>query len=228
MTLLEYGEDASVASRILKLIQTVRFSETEMDVRELVPHVVTAKEGLLKSFLLIKDPYYSGAESLSSLLAHGDLLANFLVRLSWSLADSGLAQLADDVASLNKALNGLDFFPRLKIPSVFMLVHPLGTVVGKSELHDFSVVYQRVSIGASGPSEVENEYPVFDGPVVLFSGSTVLGRSRVGENVVFGANSSVINVDVPPDTVVVGQFPRHRFLPGGNKMINQYFLLGEI
>jgi serine O-acetyltransferase len=41
----------------------------------------------------------------------------------------------------------------------------------------------------------------------------VLGASRIGADVVFAANSFVVNADVPDHSIVVGQYPRHRILP---------------
>jgi hypothetical protein len=53
---------------------------------------------------------------------------------------------------------------------VFLLVHPLGTVLGRGNYSDFFVAYQRCGVGSN--NEV---YPTFGKHVTLRPGSAVLG-----------------------------------------------------
>ena len=65
--------------------------------------------------------------------------------------------------------------------------------------------------------------PVFEGETVLFSRSAVLGNCHVGRNVVFVANSFVLNTDIPANSTVVGMYPNHRILPNKGRVIEFMF-----
>ncbi len=109
---------------------------------------------------------------------------------------------------LNKALNGVDLFYNVSMPNVFMLVHPVGSVIGNATYSDFLVVYQNCTIGADG-----DKYPVFSGPAILYSGSSVIGECHVGRNVVFVAQSLALRRVIPDDSVVTGRFPNVMLTP---------------
>ena len=91
------------------------------------------------------------------------------------------------------------------MPDIFFLIHPLGSVVGNGIDDDYLVIYQNCTIGSTA-----DHYPTFGNDVVLYTGSSVIGKCNVGSDVVFGANSFIINTDVPSHSVVVGAHPNIR------------------
>ena len=103
---------------------------------------------------------------------------------------------------LNKILNGVDLFFSVNLPEVFLLVHPVGTVVGNATYGNYLVIYQGCTIGSDA-----GMYPRFGEGTILYARSCVLGDCGVGDNVVFGANTFVLNADVPANSVIVGQHP---------------------
>lgn len=130
----------------------------------------------------------------------------FLGNTAWK--ESGAEDLATRLFYLNKIMHGLDLFYSVPMPDIFILVHPVGTVLGKANFKDYLVVYQNCTVGAD-----TDIYPRFGEGVILYSGSSVLGDCEVGDNVVFAANTLVIDTPVPSNTMVVGQHPKQRFLP---------------
>ena len=54
---------------------------------------------------------------------------------------------------------------------------------------------------------------------------SVIGACNVGSNVVFGAGSSIIDRDIPDDTVVLGSFPQNRLLPNRLSVKERCFAL---
>lgn len=92
---------------------------------------------------------------------------------------------------------------QLRLPTRF--VHPIGAVLGRATYAPHLVVYQGVSVG----STVDNERPVFTGPVALFPHSGVIGPVTVGKNVWISAGTIVQALPVEwlmiPDNVVVYQ-----------------------
>ncbi|HBI21997.1 MAG TPA: serine acetyltransferase, partial [Legionella sp.] len=102
---------------------------------------------------------------------NSDHYAMFLYLLSNEAWRQGFTPLAEKAFLLNKALHGLDAFYSIALPDVFLLVHPVGTVLGNATYSDFFVVYQNVTVG----SDVGGVYPCFGQSCVLYSKSSVIG-----------------------------------------------------
>ncbi len=110
---------------------------------------------------------------------------------------------------LNKVMHGLDLFYSVAMPDIFFLVHPVGTVIGNAHYGDYLVVYQNVTVGA----DEAGIYPSFGTGTVLYAKSTVIGACNLGNDVVLGANTFILNTDVPAGSLVVGNYPSHRITP---------------
>lgn len=175
----------------------------------LTPLVGIALDRIEHCFSRIHRKYYEedGVPVFDHL--NGDHMATFLYMLAntaWQA--SGEVELATRLFYVNKIMHGLDLFYSVAMPDVFMLVHPIGTVLGKARYSDYFVAYQNCTVGADRES-----YPTFGEGVIMYSRSGVVGACAVGGNVVFGANAMIVNTDVPDDSVVVGQYPRHSIRP---------------
>lgn len=174
---------------------------------ELGAYVKRALDRVEHCFTRIHSKYYNSGSMVRFDHLNGDHFASFLYFLSNTAWRDGHDEgLATRLFYLNKILHGLDLFFSVEMPSVFLLVHPLGTVLGKAAYSDYLVVYQNCTVGAT-----TDIYPRFGEGTILYSRSSVIGNCTVGANVVFGTNSSVVDRDVPENSVVVGQFPAHQF-----------------
>lgn len=153
-------------------------------------------------FAGINRKYYrvDGKVSLDHL--NSDHMATLLYFLSSELIRHGDERAALKLFYLNKSLHGIDLFPEVRMPSVFLLVHPLGTVLGRAQYGDFLVVYQGVTVGTSRGS-----YPRLGNGNILFSGAKVLDDVVTGDNVIFGANSFARSGRIPGGSLVVGSYP---------------------
>ena len=161
------------------------------------------------SFSKIQRKYYNhpGGFCFDHLNAdHMAALLYFLANTVWR--ESGDSALPVRLSYLNKMLHGLDLFYSVRMPDIFLLVHPLGTVLGNAEYSDYLVVYQGCTVGA-----VTSVYPKFGCGTILYSRVSVLGGCEVGDNVVFAANAQIVDVHVPADTLVLGHYPKQRFVP---------------
>jgi serine O-acetyltransferase len=79
----------------------------------------------------------------------------------------------------------------------------MGVVIGETcEIGNNVVIYQGVTLGGTG-KEKGKRHPTIGNNVVIASGAKVLGSFRIGDNVMIGANSVVLN-EVPPNSTVVG------------------------
>ena len=138
------------------------------------------------------NPFHSGQYSI---------FLYFLSRSAFELQEPG-STLADRIYCLNKALNGLDLFHQVRMPRVFFLDHPVGSVIGRAEIGDGFSFSQNCTIGNN-----KGNYPALGRNVRMMSGSKILGRCRIGDNVTLAANSYVKDADIPADSLVFGASP---------------------
>ncbi len=139
---------------------------------------------------------------------NADHMASFLYFLGNTLwQDAGAVQVSTKLSYLNKVMHGLDLFHSVAMPDIFLLVHPVGTVLGNARYGNFLVVYQNCTVGAVG-----HDYPVFGTGTILYSRASVLGKCRIGDDAVLAANSAVIGMDVPDNSVVLGIHPDCRIV----------------
>lgn len=173
-------------------------------------------------FSHIHRKYYREEEHGYVLFDHlnGDHFAIYLYFLGNTIwRETGDSQLPTRLFYLNKCMHGLDLFYSVNMPDIFMLVHPLGTVIGNGFYQDFLVVYQNVTIGSNDAGI----YPRFGKGTVLYAKSSVIGACRMGDDVVVGANSFILDVEVPDHSVVVGQFPSHRIISSSQGVVERVF-----
>lgn len=132
---------------------------------------------------------------------HPDHYAMFLYLLSNTVSRRDREDpLAFRLYYLNKVLHGLDAYHDTELPEVFQFMHPVGTILGQAQYGNYFCVYQGCSIG----SAEDRILPVIGDYVVLYAGASVIGHSRVGNNVVIGANAMVLDRDIPDNKIVLG------------------------
>lgn len=169
-----------------------------------------------------KKYYQEGGEAVFNHM-NADHFASFLYFVSYEAAQSGNESLAERAFYLNKALHGLDLFYAVKMPDIFMLVHPVGTVIGNAQFSDYLVIYQNVTIGA----DVAGIYPTFAGDNVIYSGASVIGNCHIGRNSVIGARSFIRKQsEAVDDRLLSGLYPNIR-ITDNHSSVRQDFFTGN-
>jgi serine O-acetyltransferase len=138
------------------------------------------------------NPFHSGQYSI---------FLYFLSRAVF-LSHPSSGTLADRIYYLNKALNGLDLFYEVRMPRVFFLDHPVGSVIGRAVIGEGFSFSQNCTVGNN-----KGRYPVLGSSVRMMSGSKILGGCRIGDEVTLAANTYVKDTDIPPRTLVFGSSP---------------------
>lgn len=87
-----------------------------------------------------------------------------------------------------------------------MCEHPLGSVLGRAKYSDYLMIYQGTTIGGNRKNG-ELFYPTLGKNVLMYSNSTVLGDSHIGNNVIISAETYIINEDIPDNCIVFGKTP---------------------
>jgi len=102
---------------------------------------------------------------------------------------------------------------------VFLFQHPVGTVLGRARYADHLVVYQGVTVG----SNLDGDRPQLGDGVVLFGGSRVIGRARLGANTWVAPAAVVMDIELPGDSVVFGMPPATQSRPTRRDVVRDVF-----
>jgi serine O-acetyltransferase len=145
------------------------------------------------------------------------LLANTVHR------GGGERWIAEKVYCLNKALHAIDIYFEVELPAIFMIVHGVGSVVGRATFGDYLVLYQNCTIGGN----TNLEYPVLGRGVVMYAHSRVIGASRIGNNCMIASGALVMDAVVPDDSVVFGVSPNLEIRPSRHDTVSRYFAAAQ-
>jgi len=116
--------------------------------------------------------------------------------------------LSDKLFALNKMLHSIDFYSA-KLPSHFMVSHPLGAIIGRADFKPggHCLIYQQVTIGGNHGRDGELNYPSIGDHVILYAGASVIGRAQIGDFSILGMGAAVKNENVPSSSLVFGASP---------------------
>lgn len=110
--------------------------------------------------------------------------------------------LADKIYYLNRIMNSCDLFYEVKLPEVFMLDHPLGSVIGRGQFGNYFAFSQNCTVGNN-----KNIYPIIGERVTMSANTMILGNSKIGNNVILGAGACVKDQNIPDNSLVFGSSP---------------------
>ncbi len=178
--------------------------------KRMLEAIERAEERVFYCFGNIRKKYFhdNGITHFSHLIS--DQYCMYIYMLSNHVyTDSGDETLATKLYYLNKALNGVDIFYTSQLPDVFLLVHPLGTILGRAKFSDYFIAYQGVTVGCLN----DGIFPTFEGKTILYANSKVLGDCTIGDNVCLAADATVISKNIPANKVVLGKSPSLKILP---------------
>ena len=142
--------------------------------------------------------YYSMSNGIKFNPLNSDHMSMLLYLLSRKIITKlGDSEIADSISYLNRIMHGIDVWHSVELPKNFIFIHPVGTILGKAKYSDFVAVYQGVTVGSSN-----SNYPTFNGAVILYSNVSILGNCQIGENTIIGANTILIDKNIPPNSSV--------------------------
>jgi serine O-acetyltransferase len=169
----------------------------DKDVLALLPQALSRLE---HCFTHIKNKFFFDGSGAFFNHLHGDQYSMFLYLMSNTAYKAGAPDgLAVKLFLLNKSLHGLDAFYEVELPSIFLFVHPLGTVLGRGCYSDYFLVYQRCGVGSN-----HEIYPTLGAYTTLRPGSSVLGNCTLGRNNTLAAESLLLDRNLLDDSVYIG------------------------
>ena len=125
--------------------------------------------------------------------------------------------IASKIYYLNKILNSVDWYYEIELPTYWGVEHPLGSVLGRAEYSEGLFIYQGCTIGGN-----KKKYPKIGKNVILYSNSSILGDSIIGDNVLISTGTTIKDENIPDDSLVFGQSPNLIIKRKGKEYVENY------
>lgn len=108
------------------------------------------------------------------------------------------------ISQIMRFITGIEIHPGAEIGRGFFIDHGMGIVIGETaEIGKNCTMYHNVTLGGTGKQNGKR-HPTIGDNVMIGTGAILLGRIQVGSNVKIGADTFIINKEVPSDSTVVG------------------------
>ena len=112
--------------------------------------------------------------------------------------------LARFLSQLMRFFTGIEIHPGARIGKGIFIDHGMGVVIGETaQIGKDCILYHNVTLGGTGKHKGKR-HPTLGDRVIVGTGATLLGPITVGSDVKIGAETFLINHDVPSNATVVG------------------------
>jgi|GEM_PF-2666104 len=95
---------------------------------------------------------------------------------------------------------GIHLFYDTVVEKFFFPQHASGSVLGYTEVGPYFQMTQNCAIGQN-----HGQYPELGHSVYMAPSSSILGKCKIGDNVLLATGAKVIDTDIPSNTMVFGQ-----------------------
>lgn len=119
----------------------------------------------------------------------------YLANTIWN--ETGEEELPTKLFILNKALNAIDLFYEIDMPSRFFIGHSVGIVLAKASYADYLVLYQNSTVGKN-----HGVAPVIESGVIMYPNTAIIGRCQVRAGTVISHGVGIVNQDTPGNCLV--------------------------
>jgi len=111
--------------------------------------------------------------------------------------------LARFLSHVSRGLTGIEIHPGATIGEGFFIDHGMGVVIGETaEIGKNVTMYHGVTLGGTSWKKGKR-HPTIGENVIIGANAAILGAIHVGDNSKIGSGS-VVNLEVPPNSTVVG------------------------
>lgn len=143
----------------------------------------------------------SGEVAFSHL--HMDQYATFIYFLGNTIWENYQQKhLCDKLLNLNRILNGFFLSYKCPMPSIFILAHPVGSVIGNAIYSDGLYISQNVTINTHTDSKGKLDLEIGRG-CFLGAGAKIIGNKRIGDRVSIGVDTVIYNKEIDDDKVCI-------------------------
>ncbi len=191
--------DVDLSSYIERQINNFFPDEKIVNKKQIIGLLPSVFKRLEYCFSKINNKYFFDGSNIIFNHLNSDQYSMFLYLISNEAYKNAYNNLATKIYLLNKVLHSIDVYYEVELPSVFMFVHPLGTVLGRAKYADYLLVYQRCGVGSN-----KEVYPKLGKYTTLRPGSSILGNAKIGYNCTFAAESLLLDRDLNDNSIYYG------------------------
>ena len=196
--------ETSLKDHVIKQLRIFFQLEESSELEVLDASIAPALERLEHAFSKINIPHYwHDAHEPCFNVLHTDQYGMFLYYLSNTVYKiHAQYPLASKLYYLNKIFHSIDVFYEVELPSVFLMHHPVGSVLGRAFYSDYLSVAQQCTIGNN-----KGVYPRLGKHVTLMAGAMIIGDCSIGDHTIISARTLVKDHDVPANSIAFGTSP---------------------
>ncbi|MFH1071636.1 MAG: serine O-acetyltransferase EpsC [Candidatus Glassbacteria bacterium] len=162
-------------------------------------------KAIIDDFRSIKKNDPAAKNWLETFLCHTPWHALALYRLAhWLHVSLHIPVIPRFISVLARFWAGVEIHPGAKIGRSFFIDHGTGVVIGETaEIGDNCVIFHGVTLGGTGHHSGKR-HPTVGSNVLIGTSATLLGPINVGDGAQIGAETVIVNRDVPAGCTVVG------------------------
>jgi len=124
--------------------------------------------------------------------------------ISHPLYSTGIPFIPRLISQIMRFFTGIEVHPGAKIGKGLFIDHGFGVVIGETaEIGKNCILFHNVTLGGTGKHK-EKRHPAIGNNVLIGTGAILLGPINVGNNAKIGANTFIINKNVPNNCTVAG------------------------
>lgn len=135
---------------------------------------------------------------------HADQYATFLVILACNIwKERQDKNVCDRIMYLNRVLHSFMMSYKCHLPDIFMLGHPVGSVIGNAEYSDYLYISQNCTINTGTVDENGNCTPKIGKYFAMGAGAVLVGDKPIGDNCSIGAGAMLYNTALEDNSIVI-------------------------
>lgn len=193
-------ENMALIRYIVKQLNMFFPDGNRIQARDINRYVPQTLEKLEYCFSKINDKYYRHNDEILFNHLNSDHYAMFLYEISRIIfIERNDINICTKLFLLNKYLHSIDIYYEVKLPDIFLFMHPMGTVLGRADYSDYFLVYQKCTVGRN-----KNQKPALGKYATLHPGSAILGNCQIGENCKIAAGSLLLDTNLEKNSVYIG------------------------
>ena len=165
---------------------------------------------------------------IGKIILNTDYYAMFLAILSRQALLNGLELEAWKIFALNKSLHSINVSPNVELPSIFRLVHNVGTVIGRAKFGNYLFVGHGCTVGASRKN---NAYPILGERFYLRANCQILGNSVLDDNIIIGSGVTLIDEKIPSNTIIINDNGQKKYISSNHPLnwsLNKFKAIKDI
>ena len=191
--------------------------------------IQVAYERMENCFKVLTNAAYSNEDGQTFFnYLHADQYATFLYFFSnylWNT--SGNKLICDKALQLNRVLNNLFLSYKCKLPDIFYLAHPMGSIIGNADYSDYLVISQGVTIN-TGTSIDGKLTPKIGKAVYLATGAKIIGNEEIGNRVTVGVDAVVYKRKIEDGKLVIRDETGEIVIKENIKFVQQEYFRTDI